>query len=66
MRVRAPTLGLARELARHLARQAASNLPDGLRDETGEVFGATIVNRDEATPGRDSPGQANGGPSDST
>jgi hypothetical protein len=66
IRVRAPTLSLARELARHLARQGASDLPDGLRDETGEVFGATIVNRAEDTPGRDSPGQANGGPSDST
>jgi hypothetical protein len=66
MQVRAPTLDLARELARHLARQAASDFPDGLRDETGQVFGATVVNRPEDTPGRDSPGQANGGPSGST
>jgi hypothetical protein len=64
MRVLAPTLDLARELARHLARQAASDLPDGLRDETGEVFGATVVDRAEGTPGRDSLGRANGGPSD--
>jgi hypothetical protein len=65
IRVRAPTFGLARELARHLARQAASDLPDGLHDETGEVFGATVVKRPEDTPGRDSPGPANGGASDS-
>jgi hypothetical protein len=60
MHVRAPTLDLARELARHLARQAASDLPDGLRDETGEVFGATVVNRLEDTPGREGPGQVDG------
>jgi len=50
MQVFAPTLDLAREIARHLARQAATDLPDGLRDETNEVFDATVMGLDD-TPG---------------
>jgi hypothetical protein len=42
VRVWAPTLELAREIACHTARQAASDLPGGLRDETGEVFDARV------------------------
>jgi hypothetical protein len=41
--VSAPDFALAQQLARDVMGQAASDLPNGLRDENGDGFGANVV-----------------------